>query len=436
MDRGEAIAPASAFLLMQSKVLPTRIHQQLEQRLLHMAPVLRLVPDPLARAVEHLGGDLLAGVGGKAVEGYRAGCGAVDQRVVDAVRRKRAAAVVVPALVPHGHPDVGVDGVGAVHRPDGIADQPRAESRLQLIAVRCGHHHLDTGRRSEPGQRTSDVVPIAHIGETQSAQRAERLAQGHQIGQDLAGVVVRGEQVDHRYLAARSELLDPLVRPGAQPHRVDLARQHHREVAQRLAPRELQLVAAQHDWMSSQLDDRDLERQAGTRRRTLEDERHMTVRERPRGKRRLLELVRPVQQSVQLAGAQLGAGEEVARQAGSVRRAGAPPLLVRAWGTVSSTLRVVTWNLFHGRSLPPAGRSLRDDFAAVLAGWEWDVALLQEVPPWWSPILAMRAGAQERTVLTSRNWLTPLQRALAERLPDLMKSWGGGANAILSRRGI
>jgi len=103
---------------------------------------------------------------------------------------------------------------------------------------------------------------------------------------------------------------------------------------------------------------------------------------------------------------------------------------------VSSTLRVVTWNLFHGRSLPPAGRSLRDDFAAVLAGWEWDVALLQEVPPWWSPILAMRAGAQERTVLTSRNWLTPLQRALAERLPDLMKSWGGGANAILSRRGI
>jgi endonuclease/exonuclease/phosphatase family metal-dependent hydrolase len=103
---------------------------------------------------------------------------------------------------------------------------------------------------------------------------------------------------------------------------------------------------------------------------------------------------------------------------------------------VISNLRVLTWNLFHGRSLPPAGRSLRDDFAALLAGWEWDVALLQEVPPWWSAALAARAGAQERTVLTSRNWLAPLQRALAERLPDVMKSWGGGANAILSRRGI
>jgi endonuclease/exonuclease/phosphatase family metal-dependent hydrolase len=103
---------------------------------------------------------------------------------------------------------------------------------------------------------------------------------------------------------------------------------------------------------------------------------------------------------------------------------------------MSATLRVVTWNLFHGRSLPPAGRSLRDEFAAALADWEWDVALLQEVPPWWPRVLAQRAGAQERTVLTSRNWLAPLQQALAERLPDVMKSWGGGANAILSRRGI
>jgi endonuclease/exonuclease/phosphatase family metal-dependent hydrolase len=103
---------------------------------------------------------------------------------------------------------------------------------------------------------------------------------------------------------------------------------------------------------------------------------------------------------------------------------------------MSAALRVVTWNLFHGRSLPPAGRSLGDEFATALADWEWDVALLQEVPPWWPPMLARRAGAQERTVHTSRNWLAPLQRALAERLPDLMKSWGGGANTILSRRGI
>jgi endonuclease/exonuclease/phosphatase family metal-dependent hydrolase len=96
-------------------------------------------------------------------------------------------------------------------------------------------------------------------------------------------------------------------------------------------------------------------------------------------------------------------------------------------------VRVLTWNLYHGRAVPPAGRPLLDEFAAALAGWAWDVALLQEVPPWWPPELAAAAGAEQRTALTSRNQLLPLRRALAERWPDLLKSAGGGANAILVR---
>jgi endonuclease/exonuclease/phosphatase family metal-dependent hydrolase len=96
-------------------------------------------------------------------------------------------------------------------------------------------------------------------------------------------------------------------------------------------------------------------------------------------------------------------------------------------------VRVLSWNLFHGRSVPPAGRALANEFAAKLAAWDWDVALLQEVPPWWPAQLARSAGAQKRTVLTSRNALLPLRRALAVRYPDLIKSNGGGANAILSR---
>jgi endonuclease/exonuclease/phosphatase family metal-dependent hydrolase len=99
-------------------------------------------------------------------------------------------------------------------------------------------------------------------------------------------------------------------------------------------------------------------------------------------------------------------------------------------------LRVLTWNLFHGRSRPPAGRALLDEFAALLAGWNWDVALLQEVPPWWGDALAEAAGAEQRTALTSRNALLPLRRAVAERHPDLAKSNGGGANVLLARAGI
>src|SRR3954454_382947 len=96
-------------------------------------------------------------------------------------------------------------------------------------------------------------------------------------------------------------------------------------------------------------------------------------------------------------------------------------------------MRALTWNLYHGRSPSPAGRSLLNEFGAALAGWEWDVALLQEVPPWWPSLLAMSAGAQFRAVLTSRNAGLALRRAVSERNPDVLKANGGGCNAILVR---
>jgi endonuclease/exonuclease/phosphatase family metal-dependent hydrolase len=97
------------------------------------------------------------------------------------------------------------------------------------------------------------------------------------------------------------------------------------------------------------------------------------------------------------------------------------------------SVRVLTWNLFHGRARPSAGRPLLNEFAAALAGWAWDIALLQEVPPWWPPRLAAATGARERTQLTSRNQLLWLRREIASRKPDLLKSNGGGSNAILVR---
>jgi endonuclease/exonuclease/phosphatase family metal-dependent hydrolase len=97
---------------------------------------------------------------------------------------------------------------------------------------------------------------------------------------------------------------------------------------------------------------------------------------------------------------------------------------------------VLSWNLFHGRSTPPRNRSLYDEFAAKLGQWSWDVALLQEVPPWWPAPLARELGVEQCSALTSRNALLVLRRALAERRPELLKSNGGGCNAILSRAPI
>ncbi len=99
------------------------------------------------------------------------------------------------------------------------------------------------------------------------------------------------------------------------------------------------------------------------------------------------------------------------------------------------TSRVLTWNLKHGRAVPSAGRDLFDDFASALAGWEWDLALLQEVPPWWPSLLGQRLDADWRLALTSRNFWLPARRALATRWPDAIKSNGGGCNAVLVRRG-
>jgi endonuclease/exonuclease/phosphatase family metal-dependent hydrolase len=97
---------------------------------------------------------------------------------------------------------------------------------------------------------------------------------------------------------------------------------------------------------------------------------------------------------------------------------------------------VLSWNLLHGRSLPSTRHSLYDEFAAKLGEWSWDVALLQEVPPWWPRRLAHELGVEQCCALTSRNSLPGVRQALAERRPELLKSNGGGCNAILSRAPI
>ncbi len=80
-------------------------------------------------------------------------------------------------------------------------------------------------------------------------------------------------------------------------------------------------------------------------------------------------------------------------------------------------VRVLSWNLFHGRAVPPARPPAGGRVRRAIAGWAWDVALLQEVPPWWPEPLAAAAGASARTALTSRNELLWVRRAIARAIP-------------------
>lgn len=122
-------------------------------------------------------------------------------------------------------------------------------------------------------------------------------------------------------------------------------------------------------------------------------------------------------------------------------------------------VRALTWNLFHGRDRAPErglhtwrsrllrvtergethaqlNRDLFDEFATVLCGATWDLALLQECPPRWAEALATACEAEPHLVLTARNLpaaLTGLQRLGGRLNPDLLASWEGGSNLTLVR---
>jgi endonuclease/exonuclease/phosphatase family metal-dependent hydrolase len=116
----------------------------------------------------------------------------------------------------------------------------------------------------------------------------------------------------------------------------------------------------------------------------------------------------------------------------------------------------IAWNLFHGRDFPPdpelrswrsrllridernethvqVNRDLTTEFATLLAGTAWDVALLQECPPRFAEPLARACAAEWQRALTSRNALGPLRGLLARQNPDLMASGEGGSNLTLVR---
>jgi endonuclease/exonuclease/phosphatase family metal-dependent hydrolase len=123
---------------------------------------------------------------------------------------------------------------------------------------------------------------------------------------------------------------------------------------------------------------------------------------------------------------------------------------------MSGHVRILSWNLYHGRDFPPdrslftwrsrllgvternethvqVNRPLREEFVRLLAGLDWDAALLQEAPPRWFRALGACLGASGALALTSRNFLPPLQRLLADWNPDLIASSEGGSNQVLAR---
>lgn len=125
-----------------------------------------------------------------------------------------------------------------------------------------------------------------------------------------------------------------------------------------------------------------------------------------------------MKQRGKLAAAEFGSGEEVARQA---RECTLSPELLR--------LRVLSWRLSPGHARWP-------ELAALLGGWEWDVAALRGLPRRWPAPLARALDAEFRCAPAHAdgNWGGSWLRRLlsSERLPAGPATTAG--DAIVARR--
>jgi endonuclease/exonuclease/phosphatase family metal-dependent hydrolase len=123
-------------------------------------------------------------------------------------------------------------------------------------------------------------------------------------------------------------------------------------------------------------------------------------------------------------------------------------------------ITAMTWNVFHGRDWPPEPElqvrahkgncrrgprrgkeyeqtnwDLFGDFASLIRGIEWDVALFQEFPPSWKARMAAACGAEAHRAFSGRNWFQPLTSLIGRWRPDLLGAWEGGSNTTLVRPG-
>ena len=99
------------------------------------------------------------------------------------------------------------------------------------------------------------VGAVADVGERAAGQRAEALGHRLQVGEDLAGVELVGQRVDHRDGGRRRQLLDPLLARGAPGDRGDLPGQHPADVGDGLAAADVRLGRVDLERLAAELGD-------------------------------------------------------------------------------------------------------------------------------------------------------------------------------------
>jgi endonuclease/exonuclease/phosphatase family metal-dependent hydrolase len=100
-------------------------------------------------------------------------------------------------------------------------------------------------------------------------------------------------------------------------------------------------------------------------------------------------------------------------------------------------LLVRTWNLFHGRTKPPSGRTYLERMIRLIVEGDPDVVALQEVPVWALRRLPAWSGMETAAGVARPGRLGGLGRRLTQLAPDVFRSlFNGQANALLFGRDV
>jgi hypothetical protein len=191
-------------------------------------------------------------------------------------------------LLPHAHPGVGDDHVGA---PDGVVGDRRRHDRDAVLLrepLRGGHdagvgfvplggRDLDVHAHLDRPQHeiVQHVVAVPHPGHGLPRQvRSEVLLQRHEVGQSLEGMVQVAEGVDDGDGRILGEFGDVLVGVHAGQYQVVEPAQHARRVPHALVDSQLDVRGAQEEGVAAQQRHARFGRNAGPRGPLLEDHAH------------------------------------------------------------------------------------------------------------------------------------------------------------------
>lgn len=97
-----------------------------------------------------------------------------------------------------------------------------------------------------------------------------------------------------------------------------------------------------------------------------------------------------------------------------------------------ASLSIRTWNLFHGRTVPPSGKTFLREAIDLVTRDRPALVCLQEVPVWAISRLEQWSGMRASAAVTAPALGGPLAQRLTALDPDRLRSaLAGRANAVL-----